>query len=212
MNNIKIIYCIGIPLIAVAFPIFNDFHIKLSMLMLIVGFIYVIYQIFIKYFINYKILKKVYIILFLIVITCNILRIIQVIKDETLFFPQKNSAYYGTFISREIKDKINNVCNFIVESEKKGINTIILSTEANLYMIPLNKNNKYGMDLPNKGNFGSTGEKGIIEKIQHFKQTYILIPTNDEALYQESEMIREYIENNWDKIGIVSDFYIYYKK
>ena len=71
------------------------------------------------------------------------------------------------------------------------------------------KRNNGKMDLPFYGNLGIEGEDGLIEEIKNLKNTKILILKNDEYLFQESDKIREYIRDNYEKIGEIEEFDIY---
>ena len=118
----------------------------------------------------------------------------------------KNSPFYGGIISIELENNINNVVKYI-ENEKE--NVIVLSSKAAFYMIPTGRSNGM-MDLPFRGNLGKEGEKGLIEKIKNMKNVKILIDKNeDDMIYQESKLARQYIFENMEKIGEIEEFYIY---
>ena len=116
------------------------------------------------------------------------------------------SPFYGGFIEEETKKSIDNVVQYI---ESNSNNVIVLSSKAAFYMIQTNRNNGI-MDLPLKGNLGKEGEKGLIDKIKNLHNTEILIEKNEEdSMWQESKMVREYILENMQKIGEIEEFYIY---
>lgn len=81
--------------------------------------------------------------------------------------------------------------------------------EAALYNIPEKRNNG-DMDLPFLGNMGYGGEDKMIEKIKNLHGYEILI--KEPPFWQESTKIIEYIKNNYEKIGDICDFQIYYIK
>ena len=66
------------------------------------------------------------------------------------------------------------------------------------------------MDLPFYGNLGIEGINGLIKEISDMKNTYILI-TKEGIKYQESQALRDYIINNYEKIGEIEEFNIYTK-
>ena len=79
-------------------------------------------------------------------------------------------------------------------------------------MIPLNKNNG-NMDLPFRGNLGRNGEEGLIEELKALENTEVLIKKEKEEInWQESEQAREYIIKNFEYIGELEDYLIYYTK
>ena len=120
------------------------------------------------------------------------------------------NPYYGSMISNEQIDNINNICNFIKENEQEGIDVKIISYTSNLYMNVLNKNNGI-LDLPFYGNLGKDGEQGIINIISSMDNVKILIQKDDELFFQESEKVRNYIKQNLKYEGEIEDFLIYSK-
>ena len=76
-------------------------------------------------------------------------------------------------------------------------------------MIPL-KSSNVEFDLPFRGNLGKNGEGGLLQKIINLKDTYILLDRNEkDVIYQESEIVRDYIKNNFEKDGEIEEFDIY---
>ena len=125
------------------------------------------------------------------------------------YIADSNSPYYGSWSTKERIEDIQIIDSFIMDNEKKNIKTIILSSEANLYMLPLQKNDRE-FDLPIQGNLGIQGEDGLIEKIQKQSNAKILIQTNEEDIFwQESKKARKYIEESYEKEGTIEDFDIY---
>ena len=104
-------------------------------------------------------------------------------------------------------NKINDINNFILFNNSK---TYILDSEAAIYMIALNKYNK-NFDMFLKGNLGSKGEFGQIEKINQLeKGTKILIKNDQYKLNWQTPLeVISYIKNNFNKIGEVNIFDIY---
>ena len=65
--------------------------------------------------------------------------------------------------------------------------------------------------MPYKGNFGKDGEEGLLNKVKKLENTEILIEKNEnDLIYQESTITREYIKENLEKIGEVEEFEIYF--
>ena len=77
-------------------------------------------------------------------------------------------------------------------------------------MLQLNKNNGI-FDLAFLGNYGKGGEETLINKIKELDNSVILIETDIENMFwQESKNARNYIINNYKKVGEIQEFSIYY--
>lgn len=116
--------------------------------------------------------------------------------------------YQSIPISEQLQNKINEIDNYILLNENN--NVYILDSEAAIYMISLNQYHK-NFDMFLKGNLGSQGEIGQIEKINQLeKGTKILIKNEQYKLNWQTPLeIISYIKNNFDKIGEISIFDIY---
>ena len=115
--------------------------------------------------------------------------------------------YLGVKVLPDTGKDIEEICNYVKKNDNNGINTIILSCNADLYMNMLNRtNNKF--DLPFLGNLGSEGENGIINELKNLKNTQVLL-LKDGMKYQESEKIWNFVVDNFKKIGEVGNYYIY---
>lgn len=212
-DNLKLLLCIGVPLLLIAYPIFNHYHIYLSSIILCIAVIYLLEQTLISGLLNNRKKEKaiylIIIIIFIIYITS--LLIIAYTDDKYTTF-NKESIYYGILCDKEMYDEINNVCEYIRNENNKGIDVKVLSYKSNLYMNLLNKNNKE-FDLPFLGNLGKDGEDGLINQIKQLKNTKILIQTDKEYYtIQESEKVRKYIQENYEKQGKIEKYDIYYIK
>lgn len=116
--------------------------------------------------------------------------------------------YFSMFATKEMREKINEVTNFVKLKEKNSQKVIIFSEEANIYQILLGKNYQ-DFDLPLLGNWGYKGEEKVLEKIKNLEDTFILIKDKS-ATEQESKKIKDYIKENYNKTGEIADFEIYY--
>lgn len=109
-------------------------------------------------------------------------------------------------------DNLKIICDYIKEQEKNNKNVIVLSYKANFYNANL-KRNKGDFDLYFYGNLGSKGEQGLINKIKELKNTIILTEKYDEDLFkQEAINARNYVINNYPKIGEIQEYNIYFIK
>lgn len=110
-------------------------------------------------------------------------------------------------ISNNLINKINEIDNYILS---KNTDVYILDAEAAIYMISIDRYNK-DFDMFLKGNLGSSGEQGQIEKIKNLKSnTKILIKNKKYNLnWQTPTKVIYYIRNNLNKIGEINIFDIY---
>ena len=109
-------------------------------------------------------------------------------------------------ISEGLQNRILEVDEFIKSKDKP---VYILDSEAAVYMIPLNRYNKdYDMFL--KGNIGSAGEEGQIEKLKNMEDAYILIKNEKTPLnWQTPKQVINYVRNNLEKVDTISFFDVY---
>ena len=140
-------------------------------------------------------------------IILNIAYFIMYQKSEDMI--SKMYPYNNILIGEEVRNDINDVCEYIKENEKQNINVEIISHRAFLYMNILNKSNKY-FDFPLLGNLGKDGENNLISKVDTLKSgTKILI--SKEKFWQESEKLLNKIKNEYKYIGEIGNLYIYEK-
>lgn len=209
VNNIKILPFV-IMCILIAFPIFNAYHVYLSSILGVILLIYNLDSLIVTELIDKKIIKKIYIAIIIIITVYNAiffaLNNIKYYKNLNTYI----NPYYGSMISNEQIENINNICDFIKENEQKGIDVKIISYTSNLYMNVLNKNNGI-LDLPFYGNLGKDGDQGIINIISSKNNIKILIQKDDDLFFQESEKVRNYIKQNLKYEGEIEDFLIYSK-
>lgn len=209
LNNLSILPFV-IMCLPMSFPIFNIYHVYLSSILGIILLIYNLDKLIVVELINRKRIKKIYIVIIVIIIIYNV---VFLILNNSKYYKSLNTyinPYYGSMISNEQIDNINNICEFIKQNEQKGIDVKIISYTSNLYMNVLNKNNGI-LDLPFYGNLGKDGEQGIINSISSMSNVKILIQKNDDLFFQESQKVRDYIKQNLEYEGEIEDFLIYSK-
>ena len=194
-------------------PIINKAHFYVGMFLSFVFIIYaidlILHNVFEKSE-HFRIMKKMLAILLILMgITLSIVNLMNWytgIKNSNI---SSDSPFYGGIIEDEQYEKIIRITDYIKENEKK---VIVLSGDAALYMVPLNKNNG-NMDLPFRGNLGHQGEEGLIEDLETLENTEVLIKKEKEKMnWQESEKVREYIIENFECIGVLEDYLIYDSK
>lgn len=211
-DQLLIMTCFSTPMILTSWPIVNDIHTLIGIYLSIILHCYIIKimtkEINIK--INEKILNFIFIILCIITIGFSIFNFInwKISKDyfNREYKIQNGHPFYGGIFEIGTLQKINSITEYI---DNNSNTVIVLSSQAALYMVPLQRNNGI-MDLPFKGNLGLEGENKIIEKIKNKNNLEILIVKNEEdIMWQESKLVRKFILENMKKIGEIEDFYIY---
>lgn len=213
LENAKKILSFGIPMLLISYPLFNYYHSTLASVIIFIEFIYIIENLLVKEIdIKVKKEKKLYIIICIIYIiylySAIYFTMWRINREEYIFC--NNGSFYGSIISKENYEDIQIICDYIKKQESKNIDVKILSYKANLYMLQLNKNNGI-FDLAFLGNYGKGGEETLINKIKELDNSVILIETDIENMFwQESKNARNYIINNYKKVGEIQEFSIYY--
>jgi len=209
-KNIKLLTIFSVMIILFAYPIFNLFHIYVEAILTIILTLYIIDNIIVETLLRTKsidLIKKVFITIIIgyfvfIWINNNRNYIEQMYKEDI------NSPYFGAILTQEQLKEIDEIVQYIKYENERGNDVKIISHYANFYMNILKKSNG-AMDLPFHGNFGSEGVEGVIRQIQQLKNTRILITKEKDESYQESEKLREYIQNNLKQKGEIGRFLIY---
>lgn len=211
ITNLKVLLAIGAPILLISYPIFNYYHATLASLIMLIQLIYIFEKIYVQNFnIKRKKEKIIYIIvIFLIIIYQYGAKIEIIVQNKDILVWSKSGVLYGGLIEKDAAEDIKIICDYIKKREKNNIDVKMLTHKANLYMINLNKNNEE-FDLAFLGNLGIDGEEGLIKKIQKLESTLVLLQTNPEDVFwQESKRVREYILNNYQKIGEIQEYSIF---
>ena len=204
--------CFMISSLLIGYPLFNIYHITLAVFISIIYCIYIAEQVLFKMkdILDRKPVRVVLIGYIILVLLINIIQITKFTKFITSdeYNVSFDNPYFGMYITEEWKNKINEIINFIEEKKQNNQEVVIFSNEANIYQILL-KQNYQDFDLPHLGNWGYKGEERVLNKIKNLKDTFILIK-EDKVIKQESETIKEYIKDNYNKTGDIAGFEIYY--
>ena len=211
IKNLKILLCFGIPLILIAYPIVNYYHSTLASIIVMISFIYMLENIFLKEVLENVTKEKTLYVIIIIIYMLDIVGLLaaDIANNIHNYVFVKDGPFYGTITTKENEEDVAIICNYIATKEKEGINVKILSYKANLYMLPLEKNNGI-FDLAFFGNMGKEGENGLINEISQLKNTFLLIPTDEKNVFQqESKKVRQYIINSYEKIGEIQEYSIY---
>ncbi|CDE10407.1 unknown [Clostridium sp. CAG:354] len=201
--------CFMFPSLLIGYPIFNAYHIELAMVVSMVYCMYMAEQVIIytKEIFLVKPVKIVIIGYIVFVLLINAFYIGSTIIKGA-YKTDYNNPYFGMLATEEMKNKINEIVNFVELKEEKNQKVIIFSEEANIYQIVLGKNYQ-DLDLPLLGNWGYNGEERVLNKIMNLKDSFILIKDTSRT-NQESEKIKQYIKNNYNRTGEIQGFEIYY--
>ena len=207
-NNIYIIACFAYPILLIAYPLFNSAHINYALILQHLLFLYMLYVIMINKNIGQKISVKYLVSILIIVFGLQSVDYTQLYFSKIFNDKYKyNDVYFGTLFNKENENKIEEVTKYIKDSQKE---VIILSPDSAIYMIHLNRNNAE-LDLILFGNLGKGGEDSVIDKVSKLRDKIILMNKN-KVSYQESDKLREYVENNFKNIGEMHDLLIYETK
>ena len=204
-NNIQTLVIFSIAMLPIVYPIFNQAHIRIALIVSSVSIIYIFHEILLKEMIvDSRKLQQIIAIILLIMIIFSFSHIIswagQTKKQELLY----SNPYFGAIIPESMQQDITEVCSFIKENKK---DVIILSRYAALYMVPLGKSHG-AFDLPFLGNLGKEGEDGLIQEIKQMDDKVILLPKEKDFI-QESEKVDRFIRENYQNIGEINNFDIY---
>lgn len=213
-KNIFVLFAYSVATFIVVYPISDSIHFLIGAFPTIIAIGYLIW-ILAKKMLEKKLCKKVIIFLndfykslsfmsMLVIGVCSIFVLAEYIKSCN----QYNNFEHFKYIPAS-NEHIQIIDDFILEQNEQGKEVYILDATAAIYMIPLDKYNKdYDMFL--KGNIGSKGEDGQIEKLKNTEDTVILIMNeNYRRNWQNPEKVRKYIIENWTLKGQIGCFDIY---
>lgn len=205
-----ILICFAAVSLLMAYPLMNEVHIREAIILTLISFVFVIEKAFLEELTANTIIEKAMGVI-------NVLFIIVIIgfciwENSNYYISMKDydyyDIYYGSVVTDEMKQDIDEIVNYINENESEGKKVIVLSYYADLYMNVLGKNNGK-MDLPFYGNLGKEGENGLIQEITELQNTNLLILKEEDTVFQESKKVREHIMNNYEQIGEIGRFLIY---
>lgn len=214
--NIYVLAFCSIPVIAIIYPISDDFHLMVAsvyaLIIIAYLFILVLKKIdgFIKIDIFYKKLLLIGILFIIILISFKNLIIERNINvKENVLVPFKH--YEGIYVPEYLSKRISDVTDKVRAYSNSGRESIIVDAEAAIYDIVLNKYKK-NYDMLLIGNIGENGVEKIINEIKDSHNVYYFVKNPQYALnWQLPEDIVDYIRNNLKYHETVSVFDVYYK-
>lgn len=208
-----IMFAYGIASFVVTFPISDNIHFLIGSLPTIICIIYIAYN-FIEKQLNRKYMQKFYKPFYIAFLSCFtgtlifILFIYSIVSIDLYMVSAKHYKELENFkyipISENLVKTIKNIDEYIIKNEK----VYILDAEAAIYMIPINRYNKdYDMFL--KGNLGSKGEDGQIEKIKNEDALFLIMKDKYTRNWQNPEKVRKYIKQNMEKVDEFMHYDVY---
>lgn len=214
--NIYVLAFCSIPVIAIIYPISDDFHLMVASVYVLIIiaylFILVLKKIdgFIKIDIFYKKLLLIGILFIIILISFKNLIIERNINvKENILVPFKH--YEGIYVPKYLSNRISDVTDKVRLYSNSGRESIIIDAEASIYDIVLNRYKK-NYDMLLIGNIGERGVEKIINEIKDSHNVYYFVKNPQYALnWQLPEDIVDYIRNNLKYHETVSVFDVYYK-
>lgn len=214
--NIYVLAFCSIPVIAIIYPISDDFHLIVAsvyaLIIIAYLFILVLKKIdgFIKIDIFYKKLLLIGILFIIILISFKNLIIERNINvKENVLVPFKH--YEGIYVPEYLSKRISDVTDKVRAYSNSGRESIIVDAEAAIYDIVLNRYKK-NYDMLLIGNIGENGVEKIINEIKDSHNVYYFVKNLQYALnWQLPEDIVDYIRNNLKYHETVSVFDVYYK-
>ena len=202
MKNTIILFTYGVCLLLMGYPIFDYWHMALASIVLIISTIYIIEK-------NLKVniedqYLKLCLALLIIYMVCSIS------YKSCIYFTacckEKENAFYGIIAYNDMQQKIKDVTNYINKSDKK---VVIASARSGKYHMYIGEIGDDIFDLPWNGNIGSNQLEKLINKTNNLKDVYLLLMTENES-WQDIKEFRKYIKDNYEKMGEISEYSIYY--
>lgn len=214
--NIYVLAFCSIPVIAIIYPISDDFHLIVASVFALIVVAYLLIFLlneidkFVKIDVFYKKLLLIGLLFIIILISFKnaiIERNINV--KENVLVPFKH--YEGIYVPKYLSNRISDVTDKVRSYSNSGRESIIIDAEAAIYDIVLNRYKK-NYDMLLIGNIGEHGVEKIINEIKDSHNVYYFVKNPQYALnWQLPEDIVDYIRNNLKYHETVSVFDVYYK-
>lgn len=214
--NIYILAICSIPVIAIIYPISDDFHLIVASVFALTVVAYLLIFLlneidkFVKIDVFYKKLLLIGLLFIIILISFKnaiIERNLNIKENVLVSFKH----YEGIYVPKYLSNRISDVTDKVRLYSNSGRESIIIDAEAAIYDIVLNKYKK-NYDMLLIGNIGERGVEKIINEIKDSHNVYYFVKNPQYALnWQLPEDIIDYIRNNLKYHETVSVFDVYYK-
>ena len=214
--NIYVLAFCSIPVIAIIYPISDDFHLMVASVFALIIIAYLLILVlkkidsFIKIDVFYKKLLLIGILVVIVLISFkNVIIERNINVKENVLVPFKH--YEGIYVPSYLSKRISEVTDKVQAYSNSGRESIIVDAEAAIYDIVLNRYKK-NYDMLLIGNIGENGVEKIINEIKDSHNVYYFVKNPQYALnWQLPEDIVDYIRNNLKYHETVSVFDVYYK-
>ena len=214
--NIYILAICSIPVIAIIYPISDDFHLIVASVFVLIVVAYLLIFLlneinkFVKFDVFYKKLLLIGLLFIIILISLkNVIIERNLNIKENVLVPFKH--YEGIYVPKYLSNRISDVTDKVRAYSNSGRESIIVDAEAAIYDIVLNRYKK-NYDMLLIGNIGENGVEKIINEIKDSHNVYYFVKNPQYALnWQLPENIVDYIRNNLKYHETVSVFDVYYK-
>lgn len=216
LMNIYVLAICSIPVIAIIYPISDDFHLIVASVFALTVVAYLLIFLlneinkFVKIDVFYKKLLLIGLLFIIILISFKNAIIERNLNiKENVLVPLKH--YEGIYVPKYLSNRISDVTDKVRLYSNSGRESIIIDAEAAIYDIVLNKYKK-NYDMLLIGNIGERGVEKIINEIKDSHNVYYFVKNPQYALnWQLPEDIIDYIRNNLKYHETVSVFDVYYK-
>ena len=216
LMNIYILAICSIPVIAIIYPISDDFHLIVASVFALIVVAYLLIFLlneidkFVKIDAFYKKLLLIGLLFIIILISFKNAIIERNLNiKENVLVPLKH--YEGIYVPKYLSNRISDVTDKVRSYSNSGRESIIIDAEAAIYDIVLNKYKK-NYDMLLIGNIGERGVEKIINEIKDSHNVYYFVKNPQYALnWQLPEDIIDYIRNNLKYHETVSVLDVYYK-
>ena len=216
LMNIYILAICSIPVIAIIYPISDDFHLIVASVSVLIIVAYLLIFLlnevdkFVKIDVFYKKLLLIGLLFIIILISFKnaiIERNLNIKENVLVSFKH----YEGIYVPKYLSNRISDVTDKVRLYSNSGRESIIIDAEAAIYDIFLNRYKK-NYDMLLIGNIGEHGVEKIINEIKDSHNVYYFVKNSQYALnWQLPEDIINYIRNNLKYHETVSVFDVYYK-
>ena len=216
LMNIYILAICSIPVIAIIYPISDDFHLIVASVFALTVVAYLLIFLlneidkFVKIDVFYKKLLLIGLLFIIILISFKnaiIERNLNIKENVLVSFKH----YEGIYVPKYLSNRISDVTDKVRLYSNSGRESIIIDAEATIYDIVLNRYKK-NYDMLLIGNIGEHGVEKIINEIKDSHNVYYFVKNPQYALnWQLPEDIVDYIRNNLKYHETVSVFDVYYK-
>lgn len=216
LMNIYVLAICSIPVIAIIYPISDDFHLIVASIFALTVVAYLLIFLlneidkFVKIDVFYKKLLLIGLLFIIILISFKnaiIERNLNIKENVLVSFKH----YEGIYVPKYLSNRISDVTDKVRAYSNSGRESIIIDAEASIYDIVLNRYKK-NYDMLLIGNIGEHGVEKIINEIKDSHNVYYFVKNPQYALnWQLPEDIVDYIRNNLKYHETVSVFDVYYK-